>query len=91
MAGYLLVVDPTRPATFASAKKLHSLVEETLGPKPFVLVMNKADLKSDWELDDDIYKELSSAAVQTIETSAKEDFGVDEVFHSIASTFVQAA
>ncbi len=91
MAAYILVIDPSRPATFDSAKKLHSLVLDTLGPKPFILVLNKSDLKSEWEIDDAIFAELSADAVATIETSAKTDTGVDEVFATIASTFVKAA
>jgi len=88
---YILVVDPSRPATFASAKKLHTLVLDTLGDKPFVLVLNKSDLKSEWEIDEDIFAQLSQAAIQVVETSAKTDSGVDEVFHSLAGCFVKAA
>jgi len=91
MAAYILVIDPSRPATFDSAKNLHSLVLETLGPKPFVLVLNKSDIKSEWEINDAILSELSSAALATVETSAKTDSGVDDVFQSIAISFVQAA
>jgi len=91
MAAYILVVDPTRPATFDSAKSLHALVLETLGQKPFLLVLNKSDIKSEWKMDDVIYDELSAAAISTIETSAKTDSGVNEVYQTIADTFVQVA
>lgn len=91
MAAYILVVDASRPATFASAKKLHSLVLDTLGAKPFVLVLNKSDIKSEWQMDDEIFAELSTAAISTIETSAKTDTGVDELFQTLASCFVKAA
>jgi len=90
MAAYILVIDPTRRATFDSAKKLHSLVLETLGPKPFVLVLNKSDLKPEWEIDQAIMDELGTAAITTIETSAKIDVGVNEVYQTIADSFVQA-
>lgn len=91
MAAYILVIDASRPATFASAKKLHTLVLDTLGAKPFVLVMNKSDIKSEWVIDEEIYNELSAAAISTIETSAKTDTGVDEIFHTLASCFIKAA
>lgn len=91
MAAYILVVDPSRPATFASAKKLHSLVLDTLGEKPFVLVLNKSDIKSEWEIDEEIFNQLSNAAIQTIETSAKTDTGVDEVFQSLCACFTKVA
>jgi len=88
MAAYILVVDPSRPATFNSAKKLHTLVLETLGKKPFVLVLNKSDIKSEWEMNDAIYAELKAAAITTIETSAKTDTGVKEVYQMIANALV---
>lgn len=95
MAGYLLVVDPTRPGTFKSAISLHQLVHKTLGEKPFVLVLNKCDLKDQWT------KEASEHAVQVqflrdksvavMETSAKNDTGVDEMFESLALSLLPAA
>lgn len=91
MSAYILVIDPSRPATFASAKKLHSLVLDTLGAKPFVLVLNKSDIKSEWEMDEDILSELSAAAIRTVETSAKTDTGVDEIFETLSSCFIKAA
>jgi len=91
MAAYILVIDPSRPATFVSAKKLHTLVLDTLGEKPFVLVLNKSDIKSEWKMDEDIFSELSGAAIATIETSAKTDTGVDEVFQTLGICFTKAA
>lgn len=88
MAAYILVIDPSRPATFNSAKTLYTLALETMGPKPFVLVLNKSDLKSEWQIDEAILSELSSAAILTIETSAKTDTGVDDIFNAIANSFV---
>ena len=80
MAGYLLVVDPTRPNTFKSAMSLRQLVNDTVGPKPFILVMNKSDLKDEWEADVANVQELVGTAVAVMETSAKTDSGVNEMF-----------
>lgn len=91
MAAYILVIDPSRPETFDSAKHLYSLVVETLGPTRFVLVLNKSDIKSDWEINHTILNELNEVAFATIETSAKKDIGVDEVFQTIASFLVSGA
>jgi len=90
MAGYLLVVDPTRPNTFKSAIGLNELVNETLGPQPFVLVMNKSDLKSEWEADIAEIQQLSESAVAVMETSAKTDSGVNEMFEALASALLPA-
>lgn len=91
MAAYILVIDPSRPATFESAENLHSLVLETLGHKPFVLVLNKSDIKSDWEINKTILDQLSELALATIETSAKNDIGVDEIYQTIGRSLVPTA
>jgi len=92
MSAYVLVTDPGRPKTFQSAISLHQLVKKSLGDKPFIYVMNKADIKDQWlpapeELTDEL-AQLRASAVATIETSAKEDFGVDEMFMTLASTLL---
>ncbi len=88
MAGYLLVVDPTRPNTYKSAVSLNKLVNDTLGPKPFVLVLNKSDLKEDWENETVDVQALKDEAVAVMETSAKTDSGVSEMFQSMASALL---
>jgi len=88
MAGYLLVVDPTREKSFASALSLHQLVIDTLGPRPYVLVLNKSDLKDEWETIPDTLAKLQQEAVAVMETSAKTDSGVNEMFESLASAML---
>jgi len=58
---------------------------------PFVLALNKCDLKEDWveslgELD-----ALKEKAFSTFETSAKIDVGVDELFESLGMAVIPAA
>ncbi len=84
MAGYLLVVDPTRPNTFESALSLHKLVLDTLGPKPYILVLNKCDLKDQWNTLSNSIELLSDTAITVVETSAKVDVGVNEMFEALA-------
>lgn len=88
MSGYLLVIDPTRPNTFESAISLQALVKDTLGLKPFVLVKNKADLRSEWQNNFDGLEQLESDAVAVMETSAKLDTGVDEMFSRLATALL---
>ena len=88
MAGYLLVVDPTRPGTFQSVLSMHTLVQETMGEKPYIYVKNKCDLKDQWtteapELKGEIDK-LKNGAVAVIETSAKTEVGVNDMFDQLA-------
>lgn len=95
MAGYLLVIDPTRPGTFKNAVSLHQLVTKTLGDKPFILVLNKCDLKDQWESESPELSQqiqmLRDTAVAQMETSAKTDTGVNEMFETLASAFLPVA
>jgi len=88
MSGYLLVVDPTRLSTFKSAVKLHTLVHESMGAKPFILVKNKSDLKEEWNTEDSDIKALEASAHAVMETSAKMDTGVDAMFESLAQALI---
>lgn len=90
IAGYILVVDPTRGATLQSAINLHQLVEKNFGDKPFVLAMNKSDLKDQWDPDLSSLAELKDKSVACIETSAKSDTGVEEMFENLAGALVPA-
>lgn len=84
MAGYILVVDPTRPATLEKAAPLHTLVQKTVGEVPFILVKNKADLREQWHTDFAELELLESQALVVMETSAKSGDGVEEIFQLLA-------
>jgi small GTP-binding protein len=51
-SGYILVVDGCRAASLAKAVELQQRIARQLGPLPFVLVLNKADLRDHWEVQD---------------------------------------
>ncbi|MEO1335869.1 MAG: Rab family GTPase [Myxococcota bacterium] len=79
-AGYVLVVDGTRPDTVAVAETLRDRARETLADVPYVVVLNKADLELSVDPD-----EVQSRLGQTVHiTSAKTGDGVKVVFESIA-------
>ena len=89
--GYLLVVDGTRRATLDIALALQRTVAEQVGPLPFVLCLNKADLKGQWEIDLDLVAERArSEGWLVIETSAKLGTGVEEAFSSLATRMLAA-
>ena len=50
-SGYLLVVDGTRRNTLEAAFEIQGRIEREIGPVPFVLIVNKIDLKADWEIE----------------------------------------
>ena len=90
-AGYLLVVDPTRRATLDVALELERVVREQVGPLPFVVCLNKSDLRADWEIDLPL---LAARAREdgwiVVETSAKLGTGVDEAFRQVTSRMLAA-
>lgn len=85
MAGYILVADPTRASTLKSTTALHTMVSESVGEVPFVLALNKSDIKDDWVDDLTELDALKEASVGWYETSAKTDTGVDPLFESLAN------
>jgi len=88
MAGYILVVDPTRPSTLDSTLALHAMVSESVGEVPYVLALNKCDIKDEWVENMEQLDLLKASAVGWFETSAKTDVGVDALFESLASAIL---
>lgn len=86
MAGYLLVVDPTRPQTLQTAIELQARVDHVVGTVPWVLVLNKSDLRHAWTADLADICALGTNSVATIETSAKTGAGVHACFETLAAS-----
>jgi len=80
-SGYILVADGCRAASLAKAIDLQQRITEQLGPLPFVLVLNKADLRDQWEVQD---PDVSKHGWPAFETSAKAGSGVEEMFLALA-------
>lgn len=89
MSGYLLVVDGTRRATLETARQMHQKATEAVGQVPFILLINKADLASQWEVDEQLMFKLVEQGWRVIRTSAKTGEGVDEAFMALAKAMVQ--
>lgn len=91
MAGYLLVVDGTRRATLDAARLLHEKAKSVAGDVPFVVVLNKADLASSWEIDDVAFFKLVDQGWRVVKTSAKTGDGVEHAFESLTRAMLNAA
>jgi small GTP-binding protein len=89
-AGYLLVADGTRQDTLYKALALQTRVEETVGPVPFILLMNKADLTEEWSISERETAALREKGWEVIQTSAKTGLGVEEAFHTLAKKLAEA-
>lgn len=88
-AGYLLVIDGTRATTLETARGVQAFVEKELGPIPFVVAVNKADLINDWEIGPDELDELGRAGWQIQHTSAKSGQGVEQAFSRLAQQIME--
>ena len=80
-SGYILVVDGCRSTTLSKAIDIQGRIAQILGPLPFVMVVNKADLRDQWEVRHATVEECGWA---TFETSAKAGSGVEEMFQCLA-------
>ena len=84
-SGYLLVVDSTRRSTLETALMLHAKAKWAIGNVPAMLVVNKSDLESTWEIDQSVIDELG---MPVIKTSAKAGTHVDETFTALARAMI---
>lgn len=79
-SGYLLVVDSTRTETLDAAIKLHDAVAASIGPIPYVVLVNKHDLTDGRELDAASARAGLSDALDCLDTSALTGEGVEDAF-----------
>jgi small GTP-binding protein len=90
-SGYLMVADGTRKVTFDHALDLQKRVADQLNSAPFVLVLNKADLAPQWEVEEAQVDALTSQGFTIVRTSAKAGTGVEEAFSQLARRLVPPA
>jgi small GTP-binding protein len=88
-AGYFLVVDGTRAETLEVARSIQARVALEIGPIPFVLLLNKADMQENWNISESPASDLENGAVAILRTSAKTGEGVEEAFLELAQRMVQ--
>ena len=88
-AGYLLVADGMRATTLDMAESLQRKITETIGPVPFVLVINKADREADWEVEPARIAALSKQGWPVRKSSARTGSGVKESFELLAGLIMR--
>jgi small GTP-binding protein len=84
-AGYLLIADGTRAHTLDVALELNQRILDVIGALPFVLVVNKFDLLSTWEIDSKRVTALEQAGIKVFLSSAKDGHGVHAIFEHFAA------
>ncbi len=90
-SGYLLVADGTRALTFDHALEIQKRVVEAVGAVPFVLALNKADLVSEWAMDDVRIASMAASGWHIIKTSALVGEGVEGAFAELGRRMLEAA
>jgi small GTP-binding protein len=87
-AGYFLVVDVTRGATLEVAKSIQARATAEIGAVPFLFLLNKTDLKEEWEISEQSLEDLKKSGCVILRTSAKTGEGVEEAFQELAKRMV---
>ncbi|MCI0338325.1 MAG: GTP-binding protein [Acidobacteria bacterium] len=87
-SGYLLVADGTRRSTLETARMLQKRVTQSIGMLPFIFIINKNDLVTEWETDDDTIIEFENQGWSVVKASAKTGDGVEAAFRSIAEKMI---
>lgn len=89
-SGCLLVADGTRGVTLDDLLELRSRHADILAHVPSILLLlNKADLEPQWEIDPARMDALAASGFTIIKTSAKEGTGVQEAFLQLTQRMVQ--
>ena len=90
-AGALLIADGSRGETLDIAVELKSKLVAEVGDVPCILLINKSDLKDNWNVDFSKLDELRAAGWQVVETSAKANDNVDEAFGNLTNMILQGS
>ena len=90
-SGYLLVADGTRKSSLDKALELRARIEQQVARLPFVLVINKADLKEQWEIQESDIEPVRNEGCAVIEASARTGNAVEAVFLELAGRVLAAS
>lgn len=88
-SGFFIVMDGTRKDTFKVGLSLHELAKTASPMAKCIFLVNKSDLKGDWEISLAQMNELSALGFRVIETSAKDNNAVEEAFIELAQQMIK--
>lgn len=86
--GYFLVIDGTRRRTWSTAMELQRRAHQITAGAPFVVLLNKADQRAQWELAAEATDELEALGWSWQVTSALSGDGVEAAFQHLADRVV---
>lgn len=89
VSGYVIVADGTRPFSLNTAINMHKEAREYTGDVPFIVAINKADLREEqWQVEEEQLKALEDDGATIILTSAKTGDGVEEMFQKLTQNML---
>lgn len=88
-SGCIYVADGTRGKTLLTALNLKEIAENTIGEIPCVLVINKLDLKDQWEMDPLVLDDMKRNGMMIFQTSAKTGEAVQQAFQLLTRKMME--
>lgn len=88
-SGYFVVIDGTRRETVDVAIGLQKRAQKTIGNAPFIVVLNKIDLATSWDLEDQDLAALHASGWCLLRTSAKTGEGVEQAFDQLSARMLE--
>jgi GTPase SAR1 family protein len=67
---------------------MHDIAREHPG-LPSLLLLNKCDLESEWEVHEDNLKPFDEAGVKSLSTSAKTGAHIEDAFETLAQLMIE--
>jgi small GTP-binding protein len=83
MHGYLLVADGTRKSTVDDALAIYDSIKTDFAKVPFIFLVNKVDLKDEWEFESDAENQLIERGWTVMRSSAKTGESVEAAFETL--------
>ncbi len=87
-SGCFIVIDGTRRASLDVGIELIEMAQKTAPNAAIIILINKFDLKDEWDITDDDIDNLKGQGFDVIITSAKTNYAIDDAFHSIARKMI---
>ncbi|MFK7816618.1 MAG: Rab family GTPase [Gammaproteobacteria bacterium] len=88
-SGYLLVADGTRSQTIDTAFTLQEHMQNKFGEIPFCMLINKCDLRDEWQCSAEILDSIKVKGWDHFETSAKTGDCVEKAFSTLGQKLLK--
>jgi len=87
--GFFSIADGTRKETLETAVALRESALNIAGDIPSCLLINKADIRDQWEVTDEELTALAEKGIHILHTSARDGTGVQEAFDYLTRRMIE--